>query len=144
PFAERFGIDYDLMFLIDHGHPVVALDHPMAGRHLGALGIGDIALALVTTGTDVLLAGFQKILNLFDLSLVGGQFLVVLSTMGLNFSLSSLSRCRATIFFAAASYFCCFLLSSSWVPLHSLEAFDASLHPSMAKVSLLINSKASA
>jgi hypothetical protein len=43
----------------------------MAGRHLGALGIGDIALALVTTGSDVLLAGFQKILNLFDLSLVG-------------------------------------------------------------------------
>src|SRR5262249_15846628 len=82
PFAERFGIDYDLMFLIDHGHPVVALDHPMAGRHLGALGIGDIALALVTTGTDVLLAGFQKILNLFDLSLLCGHFLVVLLVHG--------------------------------------------------------------
>jgi hypothetical protein len=52
------GIDDDLMLLIDHTHPVIALDHPVAGRHLGALGIGDIALSLAAARADVLFAGF--------------------------------------------------------------------------------------
>src|SRR5688500_14563800 len=106
-----FGIHYDLMFLIDHCHPVVALDHTMTGRHLGALGIGDIALALAATGTDVFLAT-RKVLIFSILRLYVASFLSSCSAMGLNFSLSSLSRCHATIFFAAASYFCCLLLSS--------------------------------
>ena len=58
PFPMGLGVHDDLMFLIDHSHPVVALDHPVAGRHLGALGIGDVTLTLVTTGTHVFRVGF--------------------------------------------------------------------------------------
>ena len=91
-FPMGLDVHDDLMFLIDHGHPVVALDHPMAGRHLGALGIGDVALTLLTTGTHVFRVGFEKTLDLFDLAFVRRQFLLSCSAMGLSFSLASRPR----------------------------------------------------
>ena len=42
--AEGLGIDHDLVFGIDTGHPVVPLDHAFAGLDLGAVIIGDVAL----------------------------------------------------------------------------------------------------
>ena len=42
--AEGLGIDHDLVFGIDTGHPVVTLDHTFAGLDLGAFIIGDVAL----------------------------------------------------------------------------------------------------
>jgi hypothetical protein len=37
-------MDDDLMFGINHGNTIKALDHPLPGLHLGALIVGDVAL----------------------------------------------------------------------------------------------------
>src|SRR2546427_1317901 len=70
------------MLLIDHRYPVVALDHSMVGRHLGALRIGDVALALASARAEVLGMGSQELFDLFDLALVGDKFLLVLVAYG--------------------------------------------------------------
>ena len=44
PFSKRLGIDDDLVFLVHRGHAVIALDRALAGGHLGALVIRDVAL----------------------------------------------------------------------------------------------------
>ena len=44
PFPEGLGIDNNLMFLVHRGHAVVALDRALAGGHLGAFVIGEVAL----------------------------------------------------------------------------------------------------
>jgi len=41
---KGFAVHHDLMLGIDHRHAVVALNHPFRCLHLGALGIGDVAL----------------------------------------------------------------------------------------------------
>jgi len=44
PFPEGLGINDDLVFLVHRGQAVVALDRALAGGHLGAFVISDVAL----------------------------------------------------------------------------------------------------
>jgi len=44
PFPEGLGINDNLVFLVHRGHAIVALDRALAGGHLGAFVIGDVAL----------------------------------------------------------------------------------------------------
>ena len=43
--AVRLGANDDLVLAVDRRHPGIALDHPLAGGHLGALVVGAVALA---------------------------------------------------------------------------------------------------
>ena len=43
-FAKGLGVDDDLVLLVHRGDPVIALDRALAGGHLGAFVIGDVAL----------------------------------------------------------------------------------------------------
>jgi len=43
-FAKGLGVDDDLVFLVHCSHAVIALDGALAGGHLGASVIGDVAL----------------------------------------------------------------------------------------------------
>jgi hypothetical protein len=45
----------DLMLLIDRSHPGVALDHALAGGHLGRVVVGAVALAHLAVGPFALL-----------------------------------------------------------------------------------------
>ncbi len=41
-FAKDLGIDDDLVFFIDGGDAIIALDGPFAGGHPGTFVIGDV------------------------------------------------------------------------------------------------------
>lgn len=68
--AVGFGVDNDLRPIINDGQSVVALKHTTRATHLGALGIGQVALLLVAGGSDLFLPVLEKLLNLGDLSLI--------------------------------------------------------------------------
>src|SRR5688572_4935168 len=43
-FAKGFGMDDDLVFGIDTGHAIIALNHAVGALHLGAFVVGEITL----------------------------------------------------------------------------------------------------
>jgi len=43
-FTEGLGVDDNLVLLVHRGHAVKALDRALAGGHLAAFVIGDVAL----------------------------------------------------------------------------------------------------
>ncbi len=51
--SKGFGMHDDLMLPVNHRYPIVPLDHPVRGLHLGAVIVRDVALNGFTA-----LAGF--------------------------------------------------------------------------------------
>ena len=58
-----------LVFLIHHRHPVIALDHAVAGFHLGAVVVGDITLDRAAARADFVLMAAEPHDQLLDLRL---------------------------------------------------------------------------
>ena len=77
-FSVRLGGHHDLVLGIDHGNAVVALNHAVVGGHLGAVGVGDVALSLVAAVPEVRPGGLEEAFDLVDLAFVGGAFLLLL------------------------------------------------------------------
>ena len=49
--AKGLGVDDDLMLPVHCGHAVIALERALAGGHLGAFVIGDVALHFLAAFT---------------------------------------------------------------------------------------------
>lgn len=62
--AEGFGMKNHLVFAVDGGDTSVALDDAVRGLHLGALGVGDVALDLLATSSPARIGFRQKALDL--------------------------------------------------------------------------------
>src|SRR3990167_1496925 len=62
--AVGFTVHNHLMLTIDRRHRGVTLDHAMTGLHLGALRIGDVALADRAFRSAVLVVGGEEFLDL--------------------------------------------------------------------------------
>ena len=61
----RLGIDDDLCFLIDGGHTGIALDHALAGGHLGGFIVGAVREAnAVVTATAIFRVLFEPVAQL--------------------------------------------------------------------------------
>lgn len=66
--AECLGMQDDLMFVIDQGLGIVALNDAMRGGHLGGLVIGEIALDLFGAFPDLGLVRLKEGIEAFDLA----------------------------------------------------------------------------
>ena len=71
----RLGLHHDLVLVVYHRNAVVSLDHPVRGRQFRTLRVGDVALALLARGADVLAGRLQEVLDLANLGIVGRQLL---------------------------------------------------------------------
>ena len=133
--TEGLGMDDDLVLVIHHGDTVIALDHAVGGLHGGTLIVGDIALYGLALLARLVIMLFEPGPDLLDVLLKGGNVLSSCSVALCSF-LSSVSLWRVMICRMIFSIFFFFLARSSLVPLHSLEALEESLTPSMANSSL--------
>lgn len=92
PFPMGFGVHDDLMFLIDHRHPVVALVTPWPVDILALSGSVMLLLRSLPLGPMFLELDFRKLLIFSILHLYVASFLLSCSAMGLSFSLASRPR----------------------------------------------------
>ena len=75
-FSERLGVDHDLVLAVDHGDPVVSLDHAVGGFHRGAFIVGDVAFSGFFSAAGLVVVFRQPVPDLFDLFLKGGDILL--------------------------------------------------------------------
>jgi hypothetical protein len=77
--AVGFGMDDDLVLVIDDRYAVIALDHAVGGLHGGALVVGDVALYGLILLTRLVVMLFEPCPDLLDVLLEGGNILLFLS-----------------------------------------------------------------
>src|SRR4029453_2984326 len=125
-----------LVAIVHHRKAVEALHHPVRGRHLRPVRIGDMHFGSLPDRPTFfgVLARNALIFSLFLRSL--SSFFCSGSLSAPPGARPSRLRWRRTLLPAAFSHFSCCSLRASCVPLHCLEAWEGSLQPSLAKCSL--------
>ena len=96
-FAERLGMDHDLVFAVHHGDAVVSLDHAMGGLHRGAFVVGDVALSGFTPLPGLSSLSVSQFLIFFTFSRRVAAYCSSFSITALSVSDLSISRCLVTI-----------------------------------------------
>src|SRR5213076_3630562 len=70
-FAEGLRVHHDLMLAVHDRHPVVALDDPLRGLHLGTVVVGEVALLHPPAGPDLVRVALKKPPDLLQRRLEG-------------------------------------------------------------------------
>jgi hypothetical protein len=64
PLADGFGADHHLVLAVDGGDADIALDDALAGRHLGAVVVGDVALHFIAATAGARLVFSEEAVDL--------------------------------------------------------------------------------
>ena len=129
--SECFSSKNDLMLGIDQRLGIVALNDAVGGGHLDRFIVNHIALDFFALAAVLRLLLLQELVQAFDLDLEAplAFFCRSISTSGCW----SACACSAMTCCSFSCNLSCLCLSSSNVPLHSLETFAESLTPSRLK-----------